>query len=148
MKRYGCEHIMEQGSMLATYYHIECLCPVITANGQLQQHAQGKQVSMYLMMKVWVTLIKSRMDVAGVWWWTLSIILAPAAEAVIVMCLVNLSKFLKQLQLIISWLFRLPQRSNQSLGQNCITPIIAGATPTSTLRSDTMRKQRLWLSHM
>lgn len=52
--------------MLATYYHIECLCQVIIANGQLQHHAQGKEVPMYLMMKVWVTLIKSTMNVAGV----------------------------------------------------------------------------------
>ena len=36
-------------------------CTMITMNGQLQQHTKGKNIFLYLMMKVWVNLGRSIM---------------------------------------------------------------------------------------
>lgn len=56
---------MTKEGMFATQEFIILLsrifCTMITMNGQLQQHTKGKNIFLYLMMKVWVTLGRSIM---------------------------------------------------------------------------------------
>lgn len=67
MKRCGCEYIGEREVCLqhrsSLHYLLEFFFHAITVNEQLQQ--QGKYILTYLMIKVWLILVKSRMVGAG-----------------------------------------------------------------------------------